>query len=159
MKKILILLSLLVPAIAFMSCSDDNDMPDVKIEVSFDNATMADGKLYVVQGQEFTVNSITVTNNESGKNAGITAANYFWDYIYAGTSVEPPYSFKLMIGENVPAGSHVFEIQGTVFAVDKTPAETVISNEVIVVEDASELPEATGPATITVNASVHKASK
>lgn len=90
-----------------MSCSDDNDLPDVDFDMTFENATVVDGTLYVVQGQEFKVSTITVTNNETGKPAALTAANYYWDYLYVGTSVQPPYTFEFEVSETMPVGRHI----------------------------------------------------
>lgn len=159
MKKFLILLSLAIPALTFVSCSDDNDLPDVDFDMTFENATVVDGTLYVVQGQQFKVSSITVTNNETDKPAALTAANYYWDYLYVGTSVQPPYTFEFEVAETMPVGRHILEVEGTLIALDKSPAFAVISNDVMVVASADDIPEATGPAKIHAKASVSDTSK
>lgn len=90
MKKYLFFLLALLPmALAFSACSDDNDLPDVDFDITFSGAQSVDGVLYVVQGQSFEVTGIKVTNREEGKGAGISAADYYWDYVYVGTSIQP----------------------------------------------------------------------
>lgn len=158
MKKFLILLSLVIPALGFMSCSDDNDLPDVNIEVNFDNVVNSDGTLYVVQGQDFSVSSITVTNNEAGKPAGLTGANYYWDYMYVGTSLEEPFTYEFTVAPTVPVGRHVLQIEGNLIAVDKSLAFAVISTEIQVVASADDIPAATAPATVSMKAAVKETS-
>ena len=58
MKKFLYLL-LLLPLGFLASCDDGNDVPDVDINVTFDNVVKEDGILYVVQDKGFAVRSVT----------------------------------------------------------------------------------------------------
>lgn len=141
MKKYLFFLLALLPmSILFTACSNDDDLPDVDFTVTFDGATNVDGVLYVVQGTDFDVTSITVTNREEGKGAGIGNADYYWDYIYVGTSVQPPFGFEFDVTENTPAGRHVLSIECPVFAVDKTLAQALLEYNVQVVATADDIP-------------------
>lgn len=161
MKKTLILLSLLIPAFGFVACSDDDsDLPDVKLDVAFENATVVDRTVYVVQGETFEVSGITVTNNESDKGAAITSANYYWDYYYLGTSVQPPYAFEIDLDAETPVGRHVLEIESPVYAVDKAPAFAVMSFDVQVVASADDIPTTETPTpTMHVSPSIRESGK
>lgn len=142
MKKILSLL-LFLPLIALVSsCKDDEgkSIPDVNFEMKVDNVVNADGEIYVVQGNDLTVTSLSVTNAEQGKAAMITAASYYWDYEFIGTTTQVPFGLKLNISENVEPGKHIFEVQCPVWAVDKEPAQAYLQYTVVVVESADQLP-------------------
>lgn len=160
MKKFLSLLLFVAPALAFTACSDDGDsIPDVDFNFEFENVTKADGKLYVVQGETMEITSITVTNNEEGKKAFITSADYYWDYYYIGTSIQPPYGFEINIDKSTPVGTHALEVECPVYAVGKEPAFAVVSFEVDVVASADDLPTPTDPATATVHPRMTDTSK
>lgn len=152
MKKILTLMLLALPLFAMVSCSDDNDLPDVDFRITFDNATRTDdGSVYVVQGETFTVSSIEVINNEN-KNAIITNANYYWDYFYLGSSVQPPFAFEISLEESTPLGNHVLQIECPVYAEDKEPATALVQCNIVVVASADDIPE-NGTAAFTVHPS------
>lgn len=153
MKKFLSLFLLAIPMLAFVSCHDDNDLPDVDFNFTFENATKVDGKLYAVQGQPFKVASIEVINKDANKGAMITAANYYWDYYYIGSSVQPPYAFEIQLSEDTPLGQHLLEMQAPLFAEDKEAATAVVSFTVEVVASAEDIPEAGGETTFTVTPS------
>ena len=128
--------------LAFVSCHDDNDLPDVDFNFTFENATRVDGKLYAVQGQPFKVASIEVKNKDSNKPAMITAANYYWDYYYIGSSIQPPFAFEVQLSEETPLGEHLLEVQAPLFAEDKEAATAVVSFKVQVVASADDIPQA-----------------
>ncbi len=142
MKKFLSLFLLAIPMLAFVSCHDDNDLPDVDFNFTFENATRVDGKLYAVQGQPFKVASIEVKNKDSNKPAMITAANYYWDYYYIGSSIQPPFAFEVQLSEETPLGEHLLEVQAPLFAEDKEAATAVVSFKVQVVASADDIPQA-----------------
>ncbi len=152
-KYLLFLLALLPMTIAFTACSDDDDLPNVDFDITYEGATSVDGVLYVVQGTSFEITGITVTNREEGKGAGISAADYYWDYVYVGTSIQPPYGFEFNVTENTPVGRHQLDIQSTVFAVDKTIAQAVCSFQVQVVASADDIPDG-GESTVHVTPQV-----
>ena len=142
MKKFLSLFLLAIPMLAFVSCHDDNDLPDVDFNFTFENATRVDGKLYAVQGQPFKVASIEDKNKDSNKPAMITAANYYWDYYYIGSSIQPPFAFEVQLSEETPLGEHLLEVQAPLFAEDKEAATAVVSFKVQVVASADDIPQA-----------------
>lgn len=141
MKKYLYFLLLLIPAFALVSCHDDKDLPDVDFDFTFENAVDVDGVLYVVQGETMEITSIQVINNESGKEAMITAANYYWDYYYLGSTVQPPYGFAIDVDADTPVGEHILQVEAPLYAVDKSPATAVVVFRVQVVASPEDIPD------------------
>lgn len=157
MKKFIFLFLLALP-IAFVSCSDDGkDLPDVSFSLAYENAVDVDGTLYVVQGTDFTVTSITVTNNEPNKAAFINAATYYWDGYFLGTSYEAPYGIEIAIPEDATTGRHSLQIECPVFAVDKSIATALVSYRVEVVASADDIP-AGGEPVSTFKPTIREAS-
>ncbi|MDE6301162.1 MAG: hypothetical protein K2M19_05560 [Muribaculaceae bacterium] len=139
-KKFLLALTVALPAVAFTSCSDDDDLPDVNFDVAVSGGTVVDGTIYTVAGETLKIDGIKVINNEN-KNAIITYANYYWDYRFIGQNPVEPYGFEIYISEETEPGEHLLEIYTPVYAVDKEPAFAVLAYPVMVVEDASQLPD------------------
>ncbi len=153
MKRYIKLFLPLIAAIAFVACDDDDkNLPDVTFNIEIENAQRVDGTLYIVQGDTLEVKSITVTNNEAGKEAFITSASYYWDYNYVFSSVIPPYGFSFYVGKNTPVGRHNLDIECPVYAVDKEAAVAISSFKVKVVASIEEIP-ATGVKTFSVRPS------
>lgn len=153
MKKFIYLLLLLVPAFALVSCSDDDDVPNVTFDITFENAVEHDGNIYVVQGDIAEVQSITVTNNEAGKAAFITDAIFYWDGYYLGSSFQSPFTFKFGTTEQTPVGRHTLDITCALFAVDKSPSTAVVRYPVIIVASAEDIPDQAKP-TARINPNV-----
>lgn len=150
MKKFIYLLLLLVPAFALVSCSDDDDVPNVNFEITFANAVEHNGDVYVVQGDIAEIQSITVTNNEAGKAAFITDAIFYWDGYYLGSSFQSPFTFEFGTTDQTPVGRHTLDITCALFAVDKSPATAVVRYPVYIVASAEDIPdEATPTAKVT----------
>lgn len=150
MKKIFTLgLLALAMVCGFSSCSDDNDLPDVSFAVNFEDATEVDGVLYVVQGETFEIQSVTPINNESNKAVELGGATYYWDYRPIGVSVYKPYAFEITVSEDTGLGRHVLEILCPVYAVDKSPANAILSYAVEVVADEADIPAAGNSSVVT----------
>lgn len=134
--------TLLLP-LFFVSCSNDNDLPNVNYNIQLGGGAKLnpdDGTIYVMQGDTLAIKSLAVTNNESGKSAAITDAQYYWDYNYIGGNPFAPYNFNIYITDETPVGGHNLTIQCSVVAVDKTPAVGVIDYPVVVVADSTQMP-------------------
>lgn len=144
MKKFFYLLLLLIP-LGLTSChDDDDDLPNVDFDVTFQDAAIGeDGVIYVVQGESFSIEGVKVINREAGKSAIITSATYFWDAFPLGTSVVEPYGFEIETSSTTPLGNHSLQISCPVYAVDKEMATALISFTVCVVADENELPDDT----------------
>ena len=147
MKKFLTYaLAIIALPFAVSSCSDDNDLPNVDYSIAISGAVVNDstGTIYVAQGDTLNIESITVKNLESDKNAAVTDAEYYWDYNFIGNSPLPPYGYKIYVSDQTPLGDHELTIRMGVVAVDKSPAVGIVSYNVVVVENDST---ATTPAT------------
>lgn len=155
MKKILFLLLLLIPAVAMVSCDNDDDLPKVNFYYSLENATEVDGKIYVVQGDTLKITSLEVKNQEAGQVAIITAANYYWDGFYLGRNVVPPFGFDINITSNTPKGKHYLEIECPLYANDKAPTFALLVFDVMVVASQDDVPAA-GDNVSSANPKVHK---
>ena len=144
MRKLfhLLTLALLLPVV-FISCNDDDDLPDVKIKVDFSGATLYRDTLFVVQGDTMNISSITVENQESGKSAALGGATYFWDYICLGNNPFEPYNFTIAISDQTPIGYHLLQIVCPVYAEDKSVAEAVIAYPVHVLTPTDSIPTGT----------------
>lgn len=137
-------LALLLLALPFVlsSCSNDDDLPNVDYTLQFSGGVLDQqtGFIYVVRGETLEIESLSVRNLDSNKNAAITGAEYFWDYQFLGSSPMPPYGFNITIGDETALGEHQLTIRTGVVAVDKEPAVGIVNYTVVVVEDESDLP-------------------
>lgn len=115
MKKFFYLL-LALPLGIFMSCSDDNDLPDVGLNIQLDGCVEQGDTLYVAQGDTLTVESITLVNNTDKKGMlGVT--NYYFDRLFVGSTMLQPYTFSIDSG-TLPVGNHLLGIQTSIAVVD-----------------------------------------
>lgn len=142
MKRLLYLLACALPLFGVASCSDDDkDLPNVDFTLNVANGTFVDGDIYAVAGETLEIQGITVTNNESNKNAIITYADYYLDGIFLGRSVVAPYGIKIEIPENAEPQSYTLQINAPVYAVDKSPAFASLFYTIVVVKDAADIPD------------------
>lgn len=140
MKRLFYLFIFALPLLGFTSCSDDDDLPDVDFIVDISGASYVDNTIYCVAGETFTIEGVKVVNNEKGKEALITYAEYFWDYQRLGVSAQEPFAFEIYVDPETPIGEHLLEIYTPVYAVDKTPAFAMMTFNVQVVESAADIP-------------------
>lgn len=142
MRKLLfILMSVCLLPIGLSSCSDDDDLPDVSIDVKLSGAVCHNDTIYVAIGDTINITSITVTNREKGKKAVLGGATYFWDYYRIGATNLEPYSYSIYISPQTVLGNHSLEIVCPVYAEDKSTAEAYIFYNVLVVESEDDLPD------------------
>ncbi len=141
MKKLFILLAIALPlAFAVTSCDDDDDLPNVELNLTFSGGQFVDGSLFVVQGDTLSIDSVTVSNLEKNKAAAITSATYYWDGVCLGTSVVHPYAFKIATSDSTPLGEHLLQVETPILAVDKSAAIGVVNYSVFVVADSLDIP-------------------
>ncbi len=144
MKRILKLLVLpllaCLPMTAFVSCGDDDNTPDVDLSISVEGATVVDDVIYVVKGETLDVVSVNITNNEQGKNAMVTGAAYYFDGIRIGVVIIPPYGMKIPMDSDVAPGKHAMQLVCDVAAEGKALGVAVLNYNVVVVEDAADIP-------------------
>lgn len=152
---------MMIPMLGFVACSndDDDDLPNVDFHFEISGATRSEGVIYVVQGSTFEITSLTVTNNEAGKGAGITSASYYWDNFFLGTTVQPPYAFEFITNEDTPLGRHQIQVSCPVFAVDKELANAIVTLNVEVVAAEEDLPEVGTPEPTVITPTITKSAK
>lgn len=126
--------------ISFTSCSNDDDLPDVSFDIEFDDAVIKDGILYVHQNSTFEIESVKVINNDPEKAVTLTGVSYYWDYEFLGANGVKPYGFEVTVGPKVPTGEHFLEMYTEVLAVDKSPAQALITYRVVVLPADEDLP-------------------
>lgn len=140
MKKIFYLLAVLIPAFAFTSCDDQDNLPDVDFKVSISNGAFYNNEIYVVQGDTLQIESVQVVNNEQGKAVTIPYVNYYFDYNQIGTNAIEPYGFDIAFPETLPIGRYYLQLSAPVFAVDKMPGYALITYTVNVVQSVNDIP-------------------
>jgi len=141
MKRLLSLLTLVLPVLVFTACDDDHsDLPDVDFIVDISGAVYHDGQIYAVAGETLKITSIRVVNNIHGQNALIPYADYYWDYVRIGQSVVPPYGADIIIAPDMKDAAHLLEIYAPVYAENKSPAYSILQYTVNVVASADDLP-------------------
>ena len=138
MKKS-IYLSFLLPLVLLASCSSDDDLADVNVNLTLDGVTVADNNFYTVEGNDVTVENLSVTSL-TDKPATIVNARYFLN----GVPLVPSFSQYETIGfstTGLKPGSYNFEIAATVLQVDKSITAIASSYTINVVENEENLPE------------------
>lgn len=158
MKKLLYLL-LLLPLGLFSSCDDDNDMPDVTMNVSMSNVVQYDGITYVVAGDTIKVNSVTVKPVTGGNAAIAGGVTYIWDVytneMSVGYSPVAPYGIDVPTA-TVGVGNHLLDLRMAIVQVDKSVANAFISYPIKVVASADDIPDpAPEKGTYTASATAH----
>ena len=142
MKKLLFLL-LAMPFI-LVSCSDDDDLPNVNFTVNYENAVDVDGILYVVQGDTLAFTGIYVTPVNEHHKAVIGGASYSWDFIPAGVTIVEPFGREFLTALYAE-GPHEVQISCSVYEVDCTPATAILTFPVVIVGSADEIPQPSVP--------------
>lgn len=148
MKRLIYTL-LALPLMLLAACSNDDDLPQVDFDVAFSGATNVDGTFYVVKGDAFTVDAVTVTPISGSKQAAIGAVSYIWDYIAFGTVIEPPFGMSLST-DNLPAGRHVMQMEASILQVDKAIGMAYFGYPVVIVDSADEIPSGTNVSTSVI---------
>lgn len=88
MKK-LMFLALVLPVLAFVasSCDDDDDTPQVEISFTYRNGVVAENSVYAVQPDTLVIESINVKAVREGHKAIATPPVNFWlDGVPGGTT-------------------------------------------------------------------------
>lgn len=150
MKK-LFYLFLALP-LALISCSDDNDLPNVEIYATFEGGTQVDDVYYVVQGQELQVTAVNIVNHDD-KEAALGGVRYFWDYMPIGTTITAPYAINIET-EKMPVGNHLLQAEMPVYAVGYPICTGYMAKKIAVVAEQEDIPEVDTPADPTTKADI-----
>ena len=140
------LLLLALPLLFLVSCSDNDDLPDVDITVNFEGLYQANGQLYALRDTPLVVNSVTVTPLGSSKEAALGSVRYYCNGVYQGTSALPPFEASFNVAE-IPDGPNFLGLEMGVFQVDKSLSWAKIEFKFNVVDDAASLPDGAIPYT------------
>lgn len=153
MKKLLYLLLVIPFAMMISSCSSDNDLPNVNITMTFDNAAINDGAVYVLATDTFSITGLTTKAVDSNQQSAIVNVKYFWNGIPAPglTWAGLPMDINM---ENMPLvekGANILGLQATLLETDKSIAYTTINVPIVAVENEESLPDGLtlGEATMT----------
>lgn len=139
MKRLYLFLLALLPVIGLTSCSSEDDLPKVDIQVTYSGATDIDEVLYVVQGNQLSIDAITVTPLDGTKKATIGATAYYWNYQYAGTTIQEPFGMTFNTAA-LPVGNYMLQINSTIYQVDKAVGQAYLTYKVKIVASEDEIP-------------------
>ena len=148
MKKLFYLM--LALPLFMVSCSDDDDMPNVDITATFEGGTQVDGSYYVVQGDTLKVTGMSLINYGKDK-ATIGGVRYFLDYMPIGTSIVSPYGINI-VTDNLPVGNHLLQAEMPVYAVGYSMCTGYMAKKITIVQESADVPDVTVPDTGTEKA-------
>ncbi|MCM1482890.1 MAG: hypothetical protein NC043_01015 [Muribaculaceae bacterium] len=158
MKKLVyLLLALPLLALAAACSDDDKNLPDVTLNVTYKNGSVVDRQVYVVQGDTLVVDSVYLTSNRAGKNAGIVGGvSYWWDGIpYSFTlpngaimnlNPVPPYRISVPT-DDANVGAHSLTMLMDIAQEGSELASAAAGITVNVVADAADIPSGAGART------------
>lgn len=141
MKKFFYLL--LALPLFMVSCSDDDNMPDVNITAAFEGGTQVDGSYYVVKGDTLKVEGMTLVNHGT-EEATIGGVRYALDYMPIGSSIIPPYGINI-VTDNLPVGNHLLQAEMPIYAVGYSICTGYVAKKITIVAEAADIPEVTVP--------------
>ena len=146
MKKLLYIL-LLLPLAFLGSCNDDDDTPNVNIEITLGNAVRDNNVVYIVKDTPFEIKSIVAQG--IGSKALITNVSYYWDYLRVGWNPIAPFN-RTFDTSYATVGTHILSITCEVAQEGKSLGVAAASFNVKVVDSVEELPEGTEPGDVVI---------
>ncbi len=157
MKKILYLLLVLPFAMMISSCSSDNDLPNVNVTMTFDNAAVDGNTLYVLQDSVFSLTGISTQTVGSDKSSTIANIKYFWNGFPAPSLTWSPLPMEINMA-NMPvseSGKCQLGLDATLLEVDKSIAYCTLIVPIQAVASVDDLPNGVtlGTATYTFTSS------
>ncbi|ROT08179.1 hypothetical protein EEL49_06335 [Muribaculaceae bacterium Isolate-104 (HZI)] len=141
MKKIAFIFpALLMLAVGFASCSDDDELPMVDINTTYTGATMVDGTLYVLQDQPFEITSVAAVPLREGAKVGLTSVEYGLDGWVIGVTNISPFGVAFEPG-TFEVGKHLLSMRMGIVEEGCSPAVGYYATDFVVVATAEEIPE------------------
>ena len=135
MKRLLYFIVLL-PFI-FVSCKNDDEIPNVDFKVEISGGKYVNDKIYVVKGDTLTLEKVEIVSHD--KNATIGEVSYFWDGQFIFTNPFPPY--KISISTNKMAlDVHRLHFNCPVYAEDYPILTAYFDYKVELVEIQDSIP-------------------
>ncbi|MDE7346961.1 MAG: hypothetical protein K2N48_09530 [Muribaculaceae bacterium] len=143
MKKLLYLLLVLPFTMMISSCSSDKDLPNVDITMSFDNAAVKDGKVYVLAEDVFSITGLTTKSVDSNQQSAIANVYYFWNGIPAPGLTWSNFPMEINMADMplVENGANALGLKATILETDKSIAYAVFDIPVVAVENEESLPD------------------
>ena len=143
MKKLLYLLLVLPFAMMVSSCSNDNDLPNVDITMSFDNAVVKDGTVYVLQGEEFSITGLTTKAVDSNQQSAIVNVRYFWNGYPAPGLTWSNFPMEINMAEmpQPESGNNILGLNATLLETDKSMSYCTLRIPIKAVEKVEDLPD------------------
>lgn len=138
MKKILYLL-LALPFVGLTACNNDEELPNVTLQIETEGATEVDNVYYVIQGDVFEITSLTAVPVRQGAKASVANVFYTLDGRPYGASPIAPFGQKFDT-TNLVTGTHKIGATMNVFEEGCTPAEAWMGFELVVVSNEDEIP-------------------
>lgn len=141
MKKLALSL-LVLPMMAFIaSCSDDdNELPQVDINFSYENAVVSSNEVYVVQPDTFVIESINVTATRPNHVATcVGPVNYWLDGHALGSTFVAPFGISIPT-ESLSLGRHTLTVNMGIAEEGSSLGTAVSAITFNVVADASDIP-------------------
>lgn len=142
MKKLLLsLIALPMMVLGFTACSDDDDLPEAKIEVKISGGVQNpdDNKIYIAEGEKLVFESLTAIPT-NGKKTTLGFTTYYIQGIPFAQTYTVPFGATLDT-EGMNPGEYVVQIKSEIYQVDKSAAFVLISYELVVEPAQSENPD------------------
>ena len=151
MKRIIYFLCAIAIA-TLTSCSDDNDLAQVDVNIEISGITVVDNVLYTIEGENVTLENTTV-NSLTAQPAIIQRVAYSLDYTLLLPEFGKPFTASFST-EGLRIGKHLLGMEGVILQVDKTLTPIRTQLPLIIVEKKEDLPENApeiGTYTITID--------
>ncbi|MDE7418920.1 MAG: hypothetical protein K2N35_01780 [Muribaculaceae bacterium] len=160
MKKLLYLLLVIPFAMMISSCSNDKDLPNVDITMSFDNAAVKDGTVYVVKDSVFSITGLTTKAVDSNKQSAIVNVRYFWNgYPAPGlTWAGLPMEIDMAKMSQPASGNNILGLDATLLEVDKSMSYCTLSIPIKSVK-IEDMPDGLVPGEATLTFTSSRSSK
>ena len=160
MKKLLYLLLVIPFTMMVASCSDDKDLPNVDITMSFDNAVVKDGIVYVEQDAVFSITGLTTKSVDSNQQSAIANVRYFWNGIPAPGLTWSNFPMEINIAEmpEPASGNNILGLNATLLETDKSMSYCSLSIPIKSVK-LEDMPDGQEPGEATLTFSTSRTSK
>ena len=160
MKKLLYLLLVIPFAMMVSSCTNDN-LPNVDITMSFDDAVVKDGTVYVVQDSVFSITGLSTKAVDSNQQSAIVNVRYFWNGYPAPELTWSPLPMEINMANMPvsPSGKAVLGLNATLLETDKSMSYCTLEIPIKAVEKVEDLPDGLTPGEAQITFTSARSSK
>lgn len=135
------ILFILPLCLAVASCDDDDDkVPNVNIQAQVEGGILKDGTIYVAEGENLQITSLTLINNTS-KEGVIGAVTYYWNFSPIAVASVSPYECTIPTAGMQP-GRYLLQARMPIYVVDYPICWGLVEYFVEIVESPDDLPGA-----------------